>query len=357
MSCPSSQKQMTPFQPHPFPPRHRHKKTISALLRKANRSLQEYSALLDQSSSFQPLFSQIINLEAIASVESQKVKTTLENFLRFIQAKNRRKNSKLTLVLNDKEALLWACENIHKSPISKKMLCTIHKKIKQNSVFKADLGAYRNRQNWIGPEGCKIEEAYFYPPATAEVKSLMKELLSYVKVNEKEPLLQLAFIFAQLLIIHPFMDGNGRLARILIPLFLYQKAVIPIPCLSMSRYFLRHRLEYFQNLFKITESNRWESWILFFFKGIIAETTSGCQLIKQIIALYNQMKQNFPTLKKETLIFLFQNLIFSSSSFEKSKGDAYLLDRLKRSKLIKREAKGTYCFSALQKILKNKRFE
>jgi Fic family protein len=327
----------------PFPPKHLHEKAFSKRLEIANRSLQEYSSFLGQNSSHIHLFYQLINLEAITSVDSQKVETTLEGFLRFTQMNHSKKSSKQ--VFDYREALTWGCKNIGKLSISKELLCTIHKKAKRKTVFQADLGAYRNRQNWIGPEGCDMKEAYFYPPAENEVENMMEKLLCYAKKTEKEPLLQLALFFAQLLIIHPFMDGNGRVARILIPLFLYQKKTIPLPFFFMSRYFQHHRLKYFQNLFTTTEENKWESWVIFFLKGIIVETKHTISLFKKILSFNDQIKQKVPTLTKETIAFIFKNPIFSISSLKQAK-------ELKRSKLIKKGKDGMYYFFPLLRILK-----
>jgi Fic family protein len=256
------------------------------------------------------------------------------------------------MILNYRQAFLWACKYIQKSSVNKKLLCTIHQKAKRGTTLKSDLGVYRNRQNWIGPQNCKIEDAYFYPPAENEIEGLMRKLFSYARRHEKEPFLQLALIFAQILIIHPFMDGNGRVARILIPLFLYQKKIIPIPYLFMSRYFLQYRLKYFQNLFETTEENKWETWINFFLKGVINEMKKSIHLFNQIISFHHDIEMKLPMLRKGTIFFLFQNPIFSDSSFRKAKGDQYSLKQLRKLKFIKKE-KGKYYFSHLLKILKS----
>ncbi len=271
-------KKIIPFHPRAFPPRRLNKKKFSKQLETANHLLKEYSTFLTSSRWPERLYSQLFNLEAIASIESQTVKTALRR-------KDLNKNSKLHLVSNYRDALLWACKQDQNSSLTKDLICAIHKKAKRGTTPRADLGVYRNRQNWIGPKGCTIEEAYFYPPAETQVESLMEKLLEFAKKNKKEPLLQLALLFAQFLIIHPFMDGNGRVARILIPLFLYQKKATPLPFLLMSDYFLQHRLQYFSHLFKITEESKWEAWIAFFLKGTIIEMRRAFRVFKQINSL------------------------------------------------------------------------
>ena len=108
----------------------------------------------------------------------------------------------------------------------------------------------------------------------------MRKLNAYVNKKEKDPLVQLAIYFAQLLIIHPFMDGNGRLARSLVPIFLYKKGLISTPRFYLSAYFKRHRLEYFKRLYMISKKKDWEGWIRFFLQGIIEE---GELMIRQCL--------------------------------------------------------------------------
>ena len=178
---------------------------------------------------------------------------------------------------------------------------------------------------------------------------MMQELLLYCRRRERDPLLHLALIFAQLLIIHPFMDGNGRLARVLIPLFLYRKKVIPLPLFFMSSYFRRHRLRYFQNLYKTTEENQWESWIVFFMKGIVVETKRMRRLFKETGKLYEEMRDVGTTQK--ILNLLFQKPVFPHSAFKNAGGSKQLLDTLQRLKWLKADKKGFYVFSPLLKIL------
>jgi Fic family protein len=341
---PTPRKKIIPFVPRAFPPRGLNKKAIAKPLEKANRLLEKYRLALMQAPSPERLFSQLFSLEAIASVASQKVHTTLEKFLTT-------NHPKLLLVAHYKEALLWACKKTRRSPLTKGFLCTIHKKAKSSTKSKADLGVYRNRQNWIGPEGCKIEDAYFYPPDKSKVKGLMKELLVYAKKKEKEPLVQLALWFAQFLIIHPFMDGNGRVARILVPIFLYQKKVIPVPLLFMSRYLFRHRVKYFQNLFNNTENHQWEPWILFFLKSLTVEMNRALGQFKQIVALHDEIRQKLPAMRSKALYFLFERPIFSKNAFRGAMGSDTDLRGLEELGCLKKKG-SEYKFSSLLKVLK-----
>jgi Fic family protein len=328
----SLSKTVTPFVPRAFPPRKLQRKLFSADLLKAKQALKEYSSALRDIPFLASFLSPLMTLEAMASLDARRLKITLSQ------------NS----IFHYAQALSWACKNISKTSIDEKLLCTLHKKIKQGTAHKSDLGVYRKKQNWIGPKGCTIEQAYFYPPAPKQVRPLMQEMLRYCRRKEREPLLQLALVFAQLLIIHPFMDGNGRVARILIPLFLYQKKIIPFPLLFMSSYFRRHRLRYFQSLYKTTEENQWESWIVFFMKGVTIETKRMGRSLKKIEKLYAEMRS--AGVSQKTLQFLFQKPVFALSVFKKAGGTKQQLDTLLRLKWLTRDKKEIYVFNPLMKL-------
>ncbi|MBP7074048.1 MAG: Fic family protein [Rhabdochlamydiaceae bacterium] len=156
-----------------------------------------------------------------------------------------------------------------KQPLTLALFCKLHRKILLEAKNIKEAGKFRTRQNWIGPEGCSCEEGYFFPPNFKQVPRYMQNLKQYINSKEKDPLVQLAIFFAQLLIIHPFMDGNGRLARLLIPIILHKKEVLSSPIFEMDGYFKKNRGKYFEKLFQISSKNDWEGWIRFFLEGII----------------------------------------------------------------------------------------
>ena len=238
----ASTKHITPFVPKAFPPRRLNKKSFLPFLEKAKSALQTCSVQHKQ------IPHSLLLQEATDSVASSKNHVGIDNYLKALEQ-----------ILHTKRG----------TPFTKKQICHLHKMVKQNICINTELGKYRKKQNWIGPKGCKIEQAYFYPPIASQIEPLMQELLKYINSSSKEPLLQLALAFAQLLIIHPFMDGNGRVARLLTPLFLYQKKLLPTPFFPISSYIRKHRLKYFQTLYKTTDENVWEDWIIFFLKAVV----------------------------------------------------------------------------------------
>jgi Fic family protein len=162
-------------------------------------------------------------------------------------------------------------EMLKRAPISFALMRKLHQILKKDVAepWNYPIGKFRDRQNWIGEQGCRVEEAYFLPPEAKDVPKHMLALKKYLHTTDKDPLVQLAIFFAQFLAIHPFMDGNGRVARILIPAFLHQKKLLSAPKFFINDYFKKHRLAYFERLFAITQQKDWEGWIDFFLTGII----------------------------------------------------------------------------------------
>ena len=142
-------------------------------------------------------------------------------------------------------------------------------------------GSIRTRQNWVGPTGCRMEEAFCYPPAPRYVLPYLKKLEKYAESTDGDPLIQTAIIFAQFLVVHPFMDGNGRAARLLVPFLLYKKGVTSAPLFYMSGYFQKYRKEYFDRLLALSKEHDWEGWITFFLKGVIEQGELLCRKVKK----------------------------------------------------------------------------
>lgn len=231
--------------------------------------------------------------EAISSIREHPFSTAFANtmkakFSQFVSEKD----ANLSKIIATKDAFDIAIHWGKNRKIGPRFLCRIHQELRKDAINKKDIGKIRNRQNWIGAEGCKIEEAYFYPPATSRVRLLIHNLEHYFRSHDLDPLVQIAIGFAQLLIIHPFMDGNGRVGRVLIPFLSHQKKLLSQPALWMSEYFEENRLEYFQKLFAISENEAWEEWIYFFLKGAILQLERSRKRFHRLDLLWQKTVSN-----------------------------------------------------------------
>ena len=235
---------------------------------------------------------------------------------------------------NQKKALRTIREKYLKKVLKNRDLLFLHKMILSGLGFdKKEVGAFRTKQNWIGPEGKGMKEAYFFPPEKAVYKKHLIRLEKFKLKKSQDPLIDLAVYFAQILIIHPFMDGNGRVARLIIPKFLQDKKVLVLPFFFMSHYFKAHRLLYFEKLYLITDKKDWEGWIRFFLKGFLIQAKAQLKMMNELLKIYQACLEAIgtsPSAKKFISQF-FQNIILDVTNIKKQRP---FLEILRQKKLV-----------------------
>jgi Fic family protein len=155
-------------------------------------------------------------------------------------------------------------------------------------------GEFREIQNWISPPGCSLTEATFVPPPVPEMKEALGEWEKFLH-NEKDipPLIQCALMHYQFEAIHPFVDGNGRVGRLLITFFLCERRHLPQPLLYLSAFFERHRAEYYGRLLEVSRSGDWMGWIKFFLRGIATQASAAIEDSQRILALQQRYREMF----------------------------------------------------------------
>lgn len=184
-----------------------------------------------------------------------------------------------------------AIEAMDKLPLSQRLICDAHRVLMQG-VRGQDRapGSYRRIQNWIGPPGCNLESARFVPPGANQVPGLMSQWERYVHGEAPDLLVQLAILHAEFEAIHPFLDGNGRLGRLLVPLFLVEKKLLTSPDFYVSAYLESHREEYYERLLGVSRDNDWSGWCEFFLRALIEQAKENTAKAKAIIHLYQRKK-------------------------------------------------------------------
>jgi len=187
-------------------------------------------------------------------------------------------------------------------------------------------GQYRSAQSWIGPSGCSIDEASYVPVRQEQLQNGMDRWEEYIdQTAEVDVLVQLAVLHAEFEALHPFEDGNGRLGRILIPLFLFQRKLLASPDFYMSSYLESNREVYVEKLRGISRDNDWTGWIMFFLEGIRRQSFSNESKAKSILLLYDRLKMELVENMRSqysirALGFLFQTPVFTSTTFVKQSG-------------------------------------
>lgn len=190
-------------------------------------------------------------------------------------------------VVNYVKALNHGLERLATLPISVRLIREIHARLLEGARGSQwTPGELRRSQNWIGPGGCTLAEASFVPPPPAEVPAALADLERFLHHDTSLPLLaRIGVAHAQFETIHPFLDGNGRVGRLLITLLLCEREVLSKPVLYLSHYFKRHRQTYYDHLQSIRDSGDWEGWLDFFLRGIDEVSAEATDTARQILAL------------------------------------------------------------------------
>ena len=195
-------------------------------------------------------------------------------------------------ILNYRRALRRAEEELKTRPFNLNLLLELHD-ILLDSVRGRNMGRghFRRTQNWIGAANSTIEQARFVPPAPEHISDFIGNWEHYYHMDRPDALVQLAIVHAQFELIHPFNDGNGRLGRILIPLFLYEKQILSQPVFYLSGYLEQHRATYIERLRGLnSDGEGWGAWIEFFLGGLIEQGHANVTIARKILDLYDRMK-------------------------------------------------------------------
>jgi len=229
-------------------------------------------------------------------------------------------------VVNYRKALALATEALRSQPLSLHLIRQMHATL-MDSVRGQDKdpGGFRTIQNWIGPAGCSMAEANFVPPGPLQLQDHLEAFERYLAFPEDDALIQVAVVHAQFELIHPFKDGNGRVGRLLIPLFLFQKQALGSPMFYLSEYLEAHRSEYYDRLKNISHEGDWTGWIEFFLRAVMEQAKTNTERVLGIQRLYEAMKKQITELTRsqhslKVLDTLFDRPIFNSADFVERSG-------------------------------------
>jgi Fic family protein len=193
-------------------------------------------------------------------------------------------------VYNYVRALDHGLERVKTLPISLRLIRELHAKLMDG--VRGEImtpGDFRRSQNWIGPAGCTLETAPYVPPPVEEMHVALDALEKFFHAPSDLPLLtRLGLIHYQFEAIHPFLDGNGRVGRLLISLLLCQWELLPRPLLYLSAYFERNRSEYYDRLLAVSRRGDWEGWLQFFLAGVRDTSREAATLVQQLRERYHQ---------------------------------------------------------------------
>jgi len=342
---------MKPYEPNKLPLEGLDYKRLFTLVGDANAELARYDGLLQGIVNPSIMLSPLTNEEAVLSSKIEGTQATVDEVLEQEAGiiKEGEKFKDIQEIINYREALLSANTYLTDRPITLLFVRELHK-ILLNSVRGQDKtpGEFRKDQNWIGKYGCSIEQASFVPPNPLQLLDHLEAWQKYMESKDIDQLLQTAVMHAQFELLHPFKDGNGRIGRILIPLFLFQKKKLSQPMFYLSSYLEANRDEYYYCLQNISKQNDWNGWINFFLKAITEQAKSNNRKVKNIMRLYKDMKKKIHKITRSQYTIHLLDAIFDRPIFETT-------DLVKRTAIHKPTAMGLLRQLKKENILKELR--
>ena len=196
-------------------------------------------------------------------------------------------------VINYVHAMNYGLERLAALPVSVRLIREIHERLlKGVRGSRLTPGELRRSQNWIGPGGCTLNEATFVPPPPDVVPQALSDLERFLHEKDDLPVLvKVGLAHAQFETIHPFLDGNGRVGRLLITFLLCERGVLHKPVLYLSHYFKRYRQQYYDRLQAVRDAGDWERWLGFFLRGVIDVSAQAAETARRIQALRERRRE------------------------------------------------------------------
>ncbi len=301
-----------------------------SLIGQANRAVARYDGMLAGIVNPMVLLSPLTTQEAVLSSRIEGTQASMEEVLEY-EADPRDsvepgKRVDIQEIINYRQAMEHAVVATEKRPLCLNLFKELHAILLDSARGRNKArGAFRSIQNYIGPPGSPIEEATFVPPSVDRMIPALGNWEKYIHHDEQDPLVQLAVVKAQFELIHPFLDGNGRLGRMLIPLFLFEKGLLSSPMFYLSAYLETNRDAYYARLQAISQNRDWNGWIRFFMIAVLEQARTNTSKVKSMLSLYEEMKLQFVAITHsqfsiQALDAIFARPIFQGSDFFKKSG-------------------------------------
>lgn len=332
------------FIPAPLPPNLVWSLPLISALSEAERDLSRLAALAGAFPFPRLLIQPFMRREAVLSSRIEGTRATLAELYTYesTQLSFLELGDDVSEVHNYVTALDYGLERLKTLPISLRLIREIHEKL-MHSVRGGNLtpGEFRRTQNWIGPAGSTIMTATYVPPPVDEMNQALGHLEKFIHTSTEIPVLaRAAMIHYQFEALHPFLDGNGRVGRLLIALLFTEWNILSQPLLNLSVYFERYRQEYYDNLLAVSQRGDWEVWLRFFLRGVSSQAQDSLVRMQRLEAIRTKYE---PLVKSDrnsermgaVLDFLFARPILSAKQLAESVGMPFKTARQYIEKLAK----------------------
>ena len=261
---------------------------IQALLSKADLALGRLDGSIQTLPDHNLFVFMYVRKEAVLSSQIEGTQSTLNDLLE-AEAKlfNASRPADVKEVINYVNAMNYGLARLKELPVSIRLIREIHEQLLAGVRGQRHRpGEIRTSQNWIGPAGCTLKEAAYIPPPPNAIMQALGDLELFIHARSPiPPLIKTGLIHSQFESIHPFLDGNGRVGRLLITFLLCEKEILQSPVLYISWYFKKHRESYYQLLQDVRDNGAWEEWLKFYLTGISEVAAEATETARRIVAL------------------------------------------------------------------------
>lgn len=277
------------FIPSPLPPNPPIEldEAMVGILVKANKQLTLLDGIASRIPNVNLFISMYVRKEALMSSQIEGTQATLEDVLDPLIDENANRN--VADVINYIKATEFAIRRLSELPLCNRLIKETHAVLMEGvRGQEKNPGEFRYSQNWIGGQGSTLKNARYIPPTPEDMTEAMSDLEKYINAeDESDVLICAALIHYQFESIHPFLDGNGRIGRLLITLFLMEKGVLKTPALYISYFLKKNRVEYYDRMTEVRRTGNYEQWVKFFLEAIYESAEDATVTIDKLTALHN----------------------------------------------------------------------
>lgn len=309
-----------------FPPKDIDWSKLIPFIGPASAALARYDGTLAAIPNANLLLSPLTTQEAVLSSRIEGTQATMGEVLEYeaeggLDNMPAEREDDINEVLNYRRAMWSAIDLLHELPLCQRVIKQAHNVLLEGvRGHGKSPGDYRRIPNWIGQPGCSIDDARYVPISVDRLQEGLDRWEKFIHDEAPDRLVQLALVHAEFEALHPFLDGNGRLGRMCVPLFMYKTGLIQSPMFYISAFFEAHRDEYYERLLSISRDNDWTSWCVFFLKAVAVQAQENQKKAQEILTLYENQKGQIISLTRSqyaihALDFIFSRPIFKSSDF------------------------------------------
>ena len=299
-------------------------RTLIPFIGPAAAAVARYDGMLSAVPNPDVLLAPLTTQEAVLSSRIEGTEATMGDVLGFEagqEPESPARRDDIQEVLNYRSAMRRAEELLAELPLSLRVVREAHEVLLRGVRGEGKApGEFRRTPNWIGPPGCTIEQATFVPVGADRLPDAASEWERYMHRDAPDRLVQLAILHAEFEALHPFLDGNGRLGRMLVPLFLWQCGLIQTPRFYISAFFESRRDAYYEGLLAVSRNDDWTGWCRFFLEAVRVQAEDNLTKARGIFTLYDDMKRRIAELTRSryaihALDWIFQYPVFTGAHF------------------------------------------